>query len=587
MNRKKIFAGILSVLLLASCGKTSDSGTDNTGSTTENTTGHQEVSDEYKTVPSSQMEYEDHAQDSDTKANYDEDFWYRNDLSTVNLPDPDVIEADGKYYIFGTTDRTGSKGFDCYETTNFNTYKCHQDIFKKPSGHWATNGAMFAPEIREFDGKYYLYYSDVNPTEDKRRITVLVADDPAGPYSDYVGEDADGNVLDGTKEAIFHCANDDLAYSVLDQTVFEDDDGELYMYWSVYQTGKYQYIQGAKMKDPVTLDMSTLKTLVYPGSPTTEYDGVVNTLTWESYQSFRVAEGPYMIKSPINGNYYLTYSVNHYPDRYYSVCYAYSDDPLGDFKKPYDSETDWELNTKADSDHTWTNLLFGYAGGMNGTKIYDQWNGFMSGTAHHCFFKVGDQYMIGYHAHKNRNNSDSGRAFGMDYLYFDPDTGVPFTKGPSYSIQALPEAISGYKNIAYGATVKSTNVENEEYINDHRVVEHYNLAQEKDLEIKLGNGKSYIEIDFDKEYSIAGLAIYNSAFYDKYQEDLEFVNFLNGNAIVGTYFRTTEYVDEEKEFIRPCSAFTYQFNEIKADKVIISFNGDGTKQINEIEVYGI
>lgn len=583
MNNKKLTSILMLIpCLLVGCRNATDK-TSKIESSIEKTT----IAEEDKVKPtSSDFKYIDHALDTNPKADFDKTMWYRNDLSAVKLPDPDVIKGeDGKYYVYGTTDRTGSQGFDCYDTDDFNKFNLHMNIYPKPTGHWAEGGAMFAPEIRYIDGTYYLYYSDSAKSGGRRSITVLTSDNPSGPFVDYIGTDANGKALDGTKEAIFKCIDDEVGLSVLDQTVFTDDDGQSYMFWSVYQSGVMQYIKGAKMLDPVTLDMSTSVTLVVPGSPSADYPSL-KTLSWEAYQGFRVAEGPYMIKSPVNGKYYLTYSVNHYPDRYYTVCYAESDSPLGEYKKPYDETRSWELKDKSDASHQWTNVVLGYAGGMSTSKVYSQWEGFMSGTAHHCFFKVGDEYMIGYHAHINRNDSKSGRAFGFDYLNFDPVTGAPFAKGPSYSIQPLPEEISGYKNIANGKEVITENITDSQYLNDKRIVEHYNLPQEADKEAKLGSGKSYVEIDFGKECTIAGLAIYNSADYEHYLSDISYISFGNGNVILDTSFRESEYIDFEKEFIRPCSSFTYQFNEIKADKVVIGFDTDGARQINDIEIYG-
>lgn len=583
MNNKKLTSILMLIpCLLVGCRNATDK-TSEIESSIEKTT----IAEEDKVKPtSSDFKYIDHALDTNPKADFDKTMWYRNDLSAVKLPDPDVIKGeDGKYYVYGTTDRTGSQGFDCYDTDDFNKFNLHMNIYPKPTGHWAEGGAMFAPEIRYIDGTYYLYYSDSAKSGGRRSITVLTSDNPSGPFVDYIGTDANGKALDGTKEAIFKCIDDEVGLSVLDQTVFTDDDGQSYMFWSVYQSGVMQYIKGAKMLDPVTLDMSTSVTLVVPGSPSADYPSL-KTLSWEAYQGFRVAEGPYMIKSPVNGKYYLTYSVNHYPDRYYTVCYAESDSPLGEYKKPYDETRSWELKDKSDASHQWTNVVLGYAGGMSTSKVYSQWEGFMSGTAHHCFFKVGDEYMIGYHAHINRNDSKSGRAFGFDYLNFDPVTGAPFAKGPSYSIQPLPEEISGYKNIAYGKEVITENITDSQYLNDKRIVEHYNLPQEANKEAKLGSGKSYAEIDFGKECTIVGLAIYNSADYEHYLSDISYISFGNGNVILDTSFRESEYVDFEKEFIRPCSSFTYQFKEIKADKVVIGFDTDGARQINDIEIYG-
>ena len=227
---------------------------------------------------------------------------------------------------------------------------------------------------------------------------------------------------------------------------------------------------------------------------------------------------------------------------------------------------------------------------MAHTTVFDQWDGFMSGTGHHCFFKSGDQWMIGYHAHKDRhgkvdaNDGFAGRMFAMDYLYFD-ENGVPYTEGPTYSVQPLPSKISGYSNIALGATVKSTNVDNPERINDNFIVEHYNLPQEQNKEVTLKPGRSYIEIDFGKDFHIGGISIYNSAFYDYYLSEIEFINFFNGNAILDASFPTS-YVNNEYEFVFPTSAFVFDFQDIIASRVVIGFNTNTEARLNEIKVFG-
>ncbi len=563
MKKRKIISASLLLVLLVGCGVQNPS----------NSNGSKEVALADQEKPTStNLEYEDYS--LGTKADFDTSKWYRNDLKSMALPDPDVIEVGDTYYIYGTTDRTGSKTFDCYETEDFNTFKIHMNIEETPSDYWGTK-TMFAPEVYYYNNLYWLYYSDNSKETGLRYINVMTSESPSGPFKPYKGKNAHNEDVDASKEPLFR-HNDSLALSALDQTLLFDDDGSIYMYYSIYDTGIMQYIIGVEMLDPVTADWDTYKILIRPGELTPKTTNS-NMLIWEAYSGFKVAEGPYMLKSP-NGLYYLTYSVNHYDDRYYTVCYAYSNEPLGDYTKPYDK------------DGNWTNLLFGYAGGMAHTTVFDQWDGFMSGTGHHCFFKSGDQWMIGYHAHKDRhgkvdaNDGFAGRMFAMDYLYFD-ENGVPYTEGPTYSVQPLPSKISGYSNIALGATVKSTNVDNPERINDNFIVEHYNLPQEQNKEVTLKPGRSYIEIDFGKDFHIGGISIYNSAFYDYYLSEIEFINFFNGNAILDASFPTS-YVNNEYEFVFPTSAFVFDFQDIIASRVVIGFNTNTEARLNEIKVFG-
>ena len=502
---------------------------------------------------------------------FDIDKWYRNDLKALTMPDPFVLtveedNGDEIYYVFGTTDRYGSKHFDCHETTNFNEFTVHSVIDDQNPNLWyqGSDLSKYAPEVYEIDGTYYLYYSAVNKNNGLRYISVMTSDNPAGPYVENIAN----------RPTFDHVTNTNINLSVLDQTIFIDDDGSMYMYYSVYDSGIMQYIVGVELTSPTVADWSTYKILARPGKQ--RPNDSKKLLTWEDMNAsgFAVNEGPFMLKAP-DGYYYLTYSVNHYPDKFYTVCYALSDSPLGDFVKPYTNGG------------TWTNVFFGYAGDKTGT-VHSQWSGFMSGTAHHCFFKSGDQYMIGYHAHKNRTGGtvNDARLFAMDYVFFSED-GTPFTRGPTYSIQPLPGKISGFENIAPYAKMNVDGVINANRLVDDFVVEHYNLPQEQNKEATLPAGKSYIEFVFSNNYLIGGIAIYNSAFYNKaMHDDISFINMMNGNAIINGSFNSMDYVNDDKEFIFPGSAYTFDFAEVETNRIVIEFDVEHEVNLNEIVILG-
>ena len=517
-------------------------------------------------------DYIDHSTTYDGKNfDYDDSMWYVNELKDVPLPDPHVYYEDGLYYITGTSDATNGRVIECYVTENFVDYE-KIDLYKPASfGGWeSSNPQIYAPEIYKFDDMYYLYYSALDKSSTPvRKNSVVVSDNPAGPYAPI--EEGD---IDGLNNPVFEFETKNS----LDITVFQDDDGELYMYYSTTQGAIYpasQIIVGVKLKSPYEADWSTYKTLVIPGSRTVKT--VTGELSWELFRAPNIVEAPYMIKS--KGKYYLTYSANGCFNKYYNVCYAVGDSPLGDFEKPYEKGK------------LWTNLLLGYPGlNLEDNKVYQQWTGFASGTGHHCFFNIGDQIMVGYHAHQNRNfNVDSNtytkRYFAFDYLYFDKD-GVPFCNGPTHSIQPLPEELSGYKNVAENANVNRNNVTNENAINDNYVVDCYNL-EDGSREVNLGKGKSYIELEFDKEYTIGGIAIYNSAYYDKYVSEIEYIDFGNNNALFYPQFAKEAYVNDETSFVDPNSAFTIEFPKtFKASRVVLCFNMPNGGRINEIKVLG-
>jgi len=512
----------------------------------------------------------------DVVTEYNEQKWFYNKLADLRLPDPSIFVENGVYYITGTTDRTGSKTIDCYTTTDFSNFEHYPNIYTATPDSWesTTESAMFAPEMFKYEDSYYISYSNKSAKNGRRYISLVKSDSPTGPYLPIQENNSLGEYIDGYEAPLF-THNDQLGLDVLDQHYYIDDDGSIYVYYSVYHSNNCQYIVGVKMIDLLTPDWSTYKKLVYPGALSPE-TASFKPLGWENYTSaFPVAEGPYMIKSPVNGKYYLTYSVNHYPDRYYTVCYAVSDTPLGDFTKPYTAED------KANN-RQWTNLVFGYAGPLRG-DVFDDWGGFNSGTAHHCFFKIGDQYMIGFHAHINRK--DGGRAVGIDYLHFNEE-GVPYGEGPTHSLQFQPEAISGYKNIAMDAKISIKNITQSWNLNDNYIVVHHHLKHHYEgNEAILGAGHSYILLEFDQEYLIGGISIYNSSKYEKLVYEIEYINLFNDNVIYNVQYPMA-YFSDLKEFANPVGAFNVELNDVKTNKVLICFNLESEAQLNEIRVYG-
>ncbi len=497
---------------------------------------------------------------------YNENLWYMNDLQDVPLPDPFVFAEDDTYYIVGTSDRNINV-VDCYVTSDFVNYELHTGIYD-PSlyeGWEGDNPEVYAPEIYLFDGVYYMYYS-ANDKGGVRRCSVVVADTPMGPYKPLVNKK-----VDGLNNPLFLDENHPTRN--LDTTVFTDDDGKMYMYFVT--TNKTQHIVGVELISPYEADWSTYRELVIPGTVDSESEEIL--LEWETYRDSKtkIAEAPFMIKS--NGQYYLTYSVNGCWNKYYNVCYAVSDDPLGNFVKPYEEGK------------LWTNLFMGYPGTNDAeSTIFNQWVGFASGTGHHCFFYAGDELMIGYHAHQNRNWDSkyfTPRYFAFDYVHFDEE-GVPFCNGPTYSPINLPERISGYKNIMVNSEVVARNVQGIDNVNDNYIVDCYNLDS-KSNEVALGKGESVIEIAFDDIYEIKGIIVYNSAYYDDYITEIEYIDFGGGNVIYYPQFCEDFYVNDTTEFIHPGSCFNLEIlKTFEAESVKIGFNLPDGGSINEIVILG-
>ena len=497
---------------------------------------------------------------------YDPSLWYMNQLQDVPLPDPFVYEEAGLYYIVGTNDRDVNT-VDCYVTADFSSYEVHRDIFVPAQyGGWENaQPEIYAPEIYCFDGVYYLYYS-ANDKASVRRCSVAVADNPLGPYEPLVTDE-----VDGLHNPLFQ--HEDHPERALDATVFTDEDGKRYLHFTV--TADTQHIVGVELLSPYEADWSTYTRLVVPGR--LDSNGEETVLEWEVYRENRIkiAEAPFMLKS--GGKYYLTYSVNGCWNKYYNVCYAVSDNPLGNFVKPYEEGK------------LWTNLLLGYPGTNDReSSLYQQWDGFASGTGHHCFFYAGQDLMIGYHAHQSRacdEKSYTPRYFAFDYVHFDED-GRPFCNGPTWSLLPLPEGISGVRNVAGGAGVTGEHVRYPENATDNNIVDYCTLDS-REQEVILDAGDSWLEITLDRVYEISAIVIYNSAYYDSYIPEIEYIDFGNGSILYYPQFCEDFYVNAEKAFIYPNSCFNIELLQpLEAQHIKIGFHLPQGGSINEVVILG-
>ena len=69
------------------------------------------------------VDFVNHDGGADRKWVYDDAMWYVNNLDKVPLPDPQVYEEEGTYYIVGTDDSSSCKYIPCYYTTDFVSYQ--------------------------------------------------------------------------------------------------------------------------------------------------------------------------------------------------------------------------------------------------------------------------------------------------------------------------------------------------------------------------------------------------------------------------------------------------------------------------------
>ena len=166
-----------------------------------------------------------------------------NPLLPRNFFTPDAearVMPDGRLYLYGSNDISGSKEYCSKEYRVFSTedpkleeWRDHGISFRntveEPGIQAHPDTLLFAPDAIYCDGKYYLYICGSNEFE-----WVAEADKPEGPFEKarpVVGADGTG----------------------IDPAVFIDDDGQAYYFWGQFR------LKGAKLnKDMTTLDMSSL-----------------------------------------------------------------------------------------------------------------------------------------------------------------------------------------------------------------------------------------------------------------------------------------------------------------------------------------
>lgn len=527
----------------------------------------------------------------DVSYGYNSELFYVNTLE-FQIADPTVIqitegEEKGYFYAYGTSDEIGCHGFQAWRSKDLSHWEC-TGIALQPDfdNTWATNN-YWAPEIiyDEEAKLYYLFYNAYNMKDNNRLcLSVAYSEHPAGPFVSPDGrKDANGNVLSVSKPVFDFTKNnpalkdmddDFIKDQALDASPFIDPvTKKKYMYFSYYDNyGIGSFVYGVEMKDWFTPDYSTLTMLTYPGYKSVE-SGMSGKIA-DRVTEGGVNEGPFMIYH--DGTYYLTLSVFGYTDPNYRVFQAISDSPLGTFEKLDE---------------------------MDGGKVISSdtgnWSHIVS-AGHHCFIKCGDELFIAYHTFKDRNSIAGGRALAVDKVVWTKNAAgidVMHTNGPTWSVQALPESLSGYKNIAPSATVTADNTAEDSdvaLLNDEIIkYQEFDLAEEYTAKA----GVSTIKLSWDTAKTVRAVMVYNSYDYLNTFVDIDKIEFeyLKADGAYGTVeikdvpFDWNWHYESDYEFMRPGGAAIAEFNELPVKSITItvqSASGAEALSLGEIVVLG-
>ncbi len=227
------------------------------------------------------------------------------------IPDGEPRVFGDRVYVYGSHDCAGSDSFcdyvlKCWSAplSDLNNWQCHGDIFRTRATRdypadtdWTgENMQLYAPDVVEKDGKYYLYAYIINA-----KGCVAVSDRPEGPFqllSQYV-----------------YTIPDEICFNgwFIDPGVLVDDDGRVYIYCG-FERSFMAEINGNNMYE--VLDGTCIEHVI-PCEVTGE-----NGFTEKDRCFFEACS-----MRKINGTYYLIYS----PKKGSRLAYATSDSPRGPF----------------------------------------------------------------------------------------------------------------------------------------------------------------------------------------------------------------------------------------------------------------
>lgn len=228
-------------------------------------------------------------------------------VQTYYTGDPaPFVSSDGVFYCYSGHDEDVTeknfytmKDWRAYSSTDMVNWKDQGTVLKLSDFEWANqdDARAWAGQVCERNGKFYFYICAVMKTGGYFGIGVAVADSPAGPFKDAIGEPLiRGGVPD------------------IDPTVYIDDDGQAYLYYSQNPI-KYVLLN----EDMVSYDKSVGK------------DGIVSYDTAE-FGLEGYVEGPWLYARKNDSGekiYYMIYAGSAKSGGSEDIRYATSSSPTG------------------------------------------------------------------------------------------------------------------------------------------------------------------------------------------------------------------------------------------------------------------
>jgi len=219
---------------------------------------------------------------------------WTNPIIDAGGADPFMFHADGYYWLIATGKTEEGRHLPIWKSENLTEWEFVRGaVVNGGEGSW-NQFNFWAPEILQYDNRYWLYYTAKNVRDDKNhsnRVGLAVSDRPEGPYED------NGVVI---------------SHSSLDGSPFLDEDGQLWLYY-VTDHGSLRGNEPGKI---------WVDRLVEPGKAEDKPTRLIDRHGWQ--------EGPVVFRQA-DGRYSLTFSLGGWTNDTYRVAQAVADRPDGPF----------------------------------------------------------------------------------------------------------------------------------------------------------------------------------------------------------------------------------------------------------------
>ncbi len=213
--------------------------------------------------------------------------------------DPEGAVFGGKYWIYPTSSAPFDEQvwLDAFSSPDLIHWTKHPRILDTTAVRWVKR-ALWAPAIVKKGAQYFLFFG-ANDIHDGQKevggIGVAVADNPAGPFRDYLGKPLVGQIHNGAQP--------------IDQFVFRDQDGAYYLLY-----GGWGHCNMARLNADFT-----------------GFIPFADGTTFREVTPKGYVEGPVMFVR--KGRYYFMWSEGSWAGPDYSVAYAVAKTPFGPFER--------------------------------------------------------------------------------------------------------------------------------------------------------------------------------------------------------------------------------------------------------------